>query len=87
MPERVWMRHPKSGGQRDVAASAVPLMKLAGWQPLTDAELVERDKQAAAEMDQRRTQLTAASERAPQATPPKADARQRRQDPIENEES
>jgi hypothetical protein len=85
------MRHPKSGGQRDVPAPAVQLMERSGWQRLTAAELAEREKQAAAERDRRRAQLTGASERAPEPPPrvstQKADARQRRQDDTtENEE-
>lgn len=94
MSARKWVRHPESGAVRDVAASAVPVMVQGGWQELTKSELVELDKQRAADREARVASLapaskstTAETEQAPTAVdgPKKKAAAAGRQDPEKTE--
>ncbi len=49
--ERVWVKS-KSGAVRQVAESAVRVMKVSGWKPLTKAEVAAHEKTLAAAQEE-----------------------------------
>lgn len=75
MSARVWVRN-REGVEREVAASAVPMLAPGGWRPLDEAELRKLADRQAADRAAREAALTPASARraapAEPATPPLA---------------
>lgn len=61
------MRHPDSGAEREVAATAVKHMAESGWIRLSAAEVADREKARRDERDKRRAKN---APKAPEKTPP-----------------
>ncbi len=43
MVEMTWVKHPDTGAVAEVPKGAIPQLRQSGWQPLTKAEIAERD--------------------------------------------
>lgn len=61
MSDRVWVKHPETGATKEVAASAVRVLRRGGWQELDDAEVAALVEQQQADRAERLAALTPAS--------------------------